>query len=60
MWMTSTTTTSSDTSRCTASIAKRGQRGAAKRTDPRIPSTTLAVSSTSDNPISAITMMGSG
>ena len=48
MWMASTTSTSSETSRWMESIAKRGQRGAANRTAPRIPITTLAVSSTSD------------
>ena len=40
--------TSSDTSRWSVSIANRGHRGAtANRSDPRIPSTTLIVSSTS-------------
>ena len=47
MWMASTTSTSSETSRWTASIANRGHRGAVKRTEPTIPSTTLAVRSTS-------------
>ncbi len=43
MWIASTTSTSSETSRWTASIANRGQRGAANRTEPTIPRTTLAV-----------------
>ena len=47
MWITSTTSTNSETSRWTASIANRGHRSATNRTEPRIPMTTLAVSNTS-------------
>ena len=47
MWITSTTITSNETSRWTASIANRGHRAVTTRTEPTIPMTTLAVSSTS-------------
>ena len=44
---TSSAITSSEVSRCSESIANRGQRPAEKRSESRMPSTTLTVSSTS-------------